>query len=232
MKNRLLASVSALLITGASAAILSGSVPARLPGPPMICQPFDIGSAKSIGAARGNMDGYDDKKVVSETLAVLDAQAPTIVRMETLRRATAVVHDSVPLSRELALRLAARALDAEAAGKPSAQAWFDAGYFVASIGQMGTKLGFDPGRESGCDGYAWLKKAESLNGSDPGIQFACALTVHPSMHKGTQELFDTHLGRAASLAANDPLVKKNLDEHCANWKIKVEDLKKKVAAKK
>lgn len=232
MKNHVLGSVCAALIIGLSAGALPGGVGARLAGPPLICEAFDVDGARTLGGSNGSMDGYDKKELIKDTLDALNPKAPTIVRMEVIRRAVMASGNSAATSRELLLRLTARVLDAEANGKPDARTWFDAGYFSATISQLGTELGFDPGRESGCDGYAWLKKAATIDANDAGMQFACALAVHPAMHKGTQEMYEKHLVKAAGLIDRDPLVKKNLDSHCKNWSVKVEELKKKERAGK
>src|ERR1700737_4131334 len=64
-------------------------------GPPLICHPYDIGNAQSLPWGQGrdamgfdNPDpSYDTKQLTRDTLKILDAVAPVLVRMETLRRA-------------------------------------------------------------------------------------------------------------------------------------------------
>ncbi|MGE3106764.1 MAG: hypothetical protein AB7G11_13115 [Phycisphaerales bacterium] len=230
MRCSIFTPVCASLTLGLSAALLSGALPASLPGPPMICQPFDIGNSSSIGDV--SMNRYDSKKLIADTLEVLSPKAPTLVRMETLRRATVAVASDPAMAKELTLRLTSRVLDADASGKSSAQAWFDAGYLAASLSEMGVNLGYKPGLDNGCEGYAWLKKAAALNDKDAGIEFACALATHPAMHKGTHETYRSHLARAASLASGDALANKNIQAHCKNWDVKLDDLKARAGSNK
>ena len=60
-------------------------------GPPLICHPLNIGSAKSLPSGDGpfgTKKDYNRERLVEETLDLLTADMPVIVRMETLRRAT------------------------------------------------------------------------------------------------------------------------------------------------
>jgi len=62
-------------------------------GPPLLCHPFDIGNAKSLpwtgtGWNLSGNENYNTKNLAHDTMALLDANTPIIVRMETLRRAT------------------------------------------------------------------------------------------------------------------------------------------------
>ena len=61
-------------------------------GPPLLCFPFDIGSARSLPMGTQNWQSidksYDASRLVADTIALLTPQTPVIVRMETLRRAT------------------------------------------------------------------------------------------------------------------------------------------------
>jgi hypothetical protein len=86
-----------------------------LAGPPLICHPFDIGTARSlpIGPADGGWSSidrtYDRSRLVTDTLALLTPSTPTLVRMETLRRATMYVTDDVAAAGQLLQALRARA---------------------------------------------------------------------------------------------------------------------------
>src|SRR5215813_13045188 len=99
-----------------------------LAGPPLICHPFDIGTAKSLpftGTAwklSGN-EGYDTAGLPRDTLALLDANTPVIVRMETLRRATLYAGQDQQAAKELLTRLHARAASGDNA--QNALALFD-----------------------------------------------------------------------------------------------------------
>ena len=63
-----------------------------LAGPPLVCFPFDIGTARSLPWApdtgwKGLRDDYDLTKLTSDTTSLLSSSTPIVVRMETLRRA-------------------------------------------------------------------------------------------------------------------------------------------------
>ena len=106
-------------------AILLGFTSFAQAGPPLICHPLEIGQAKSLPRVewnhRGRM-GYDLKDVTRDTLAILDSNAPVLVRMETLRRATIYARQDSEVAKELITRLQARAANSDAAGQPDALA--------------------------------------------------------------------------------------------------------------
>ena len=62
-----------------------------LAGPPLVCHPFNIGTAQSLAWSaqgnnwRGDVAGYDVARLADETVALLTPTTPVIVRMETLR---------------------------------------------------------------------------------------------------------------------------------------------------
>src|SRR5580704_2222720 len=75
-------------------------------GPPLICHTIEIGQAKSLpwtnhGWNLSGSENYDLKNLVSDTLAILDSNAPVLVRMETLRRATLYARRDPQAAREL-----------------------------------------------------------------------------------------------------------------------------------
>ena len=177
-------------------------------GPPLVCHPFDIGNARSLpwnGTAwdlAGN-ENYDTRNLAQDTLAILDTGAPVIVRMETLRRATLYARKDPPAAKELFTRLYQRSTVANA----EALAWFDAGYFAATLTQFAGK-GQNPA--AGIDGYSMVRKALALRGRpDPEMEFAAALvTLHPS-----QPEHQAHAQRAISGAKDDALLARNLGSH-------------------
>jgi hypothetical protein len=83
-------------------------------GPPLLCHPFDIGTARSQpwdgarGWAEGNPD-YDVKNLVRDTEGLLTPSTPVIVRMETLRRAALYASRDGAVAKELLSTLNARA---------------------------------------------------------------------------------------------------------------------------
>src|SRR3984893_4439724 len=146
-------------------------------GPTLICHPIEIGQAKSLPWVDLNYQkgsgGYDLKNLTDDTLAILGSNAPVLVRMETLRRATLYARQDPHVAKELLTRLHARATNSDASGHSEALAWFDIGYLAEAYKQWIGKG--EPNPASRVDGYAWVKKAIGLRGQDPEMEFAAAL---------------------------------------------------------
>jgi len=160
MKLSVLALLFTLLVTAAPA----------LAGPPLICHPIDIGAAKSLPWTtapgwNGVEASYDLSRLTDDTLSLLTPQTPIDVRRETLRRAAIYSAADAGLADALTTRLVARATEAEAAGKPNATAWFDAGYFVETVEQAALVYPILRAEERP-DGLAWIQKAIKLGGQD------------------------------------------------------------------
>jgi len=188
------------------AAILLGLVNFAYAGPPLICHALEIGQAKSLPLVdpwKGNT-GYDVKNLTRDTLAILDASAPALVRMETLRRATIYARQDPQVAKELLTRLQARAANSDSAGHPDAMAWFDAGYLIETYQQWIGKG--EPNPAAGLDGYGLIKKAINLRGQDPQMEFAAALVTLTGPESDHQD----HLRKAIAGAKNDPLLAQNL----------------------
>ena len=188
--------------------VVLGFATAAFAGPPLICQPFDIGSAKSLpwtgmGWDLSGNENYNTKNLAQDTLAILDAGAPVIVRMETLRRATLYARKDPQAAKELLTRLYQRTTGAHA----DALAWFDAGYLAAVLTQWSGKK---QNPAAGIDGYSLVKKAIMLRGApDAEMEFAAALiTLDPAQPEHQQ-----HAQKAMAGAKNDPLLAKNLASH-------------------
>src|SRR5438477_9096478 len=185
-------------------------------GPPLICHTFEIGQAKSLPwiSHSWNLNGsenYDTKNLAADTLEILKPDTPVLVRMETLRRATLYARKDPVAAKELLARLHARATAAESAGRPDALAWFDVGYLAEAykqwIGQSWMKVAKDEQNPAaGVDGYALVKKAIGLRGSDPQMDFAAALITL----SGPAEEHRQHALNAIAGARIDPLLAQNL----------------------
>jgi hypothetical protein len=178
-------------------------------GPPLICHQIEIGNAKSLPwvSHDWNLSGsepYDTKNLVRDTLAILDSDAPVLVRMETLRRATLYARKDPQAAKELLTKLYTRASAAEFAGQSNALAWFDAGYLAEAYKQWIGKEENNPG--AGVDGYAWIKKSISLSGDNPQMEFAAALITL----SGPQDDHRKHVEKALAGAKSDPLLAQNL----------------------
>jgi hypothetical protein len=159
-------------------------------GPPLVCQQFDIGSAKSLPWKagpdwQGADPSYNLANLSDDTLSLLTPSTPVKVRMETLRRAGIYSTKDAKLADELTARLLARALDAEASGKSDPLAWFDAGYFVETIRQATFVYRYNMlnpveraawqlrGDTPRLDGCPWVQKAIRLGGA--GMDYAVSL---------------------------------------------------------
>ncbi len=190
--------------------------PTRLfAGPPLICHPYDIGSAASLPTGNnrfGLSPTYDRTRLVADTLAVLKPDVPVLVRMETLRRAAIYATGNLRtwngqnythVDKELAAALIAKLQERTTAADTGARALalFDLGFFSESVRQTG----LDPA----LDGYALLRKAAESIRDNPDIEFALALA---SMSPQRAEHTD-HLARARALAKPGSLVAANLASH-------------------
>jgi hypothetical protein len=188
-------------------AVLFGFTTFAQAGPPLICHPIEIGPAKSLPWVEFNQrasNDYDLKNLSQDTLAILDSRTPVLVRMETLRRATIYARQDPQAAKELITRLQARAANSDAAGRPDALAWFDVGYLAEAYKQWMGKG--EPNPAAGLDGYSWVKKAISLRGSDPEMEFAAALITLASPGGAHRD----HLQKALAGAKQDPLLARNL----------------------
>jgi hypothetical protein len=188
-------------------AVLLGLSTFAQAGPALICHPIEIGQAKSLPWIEFNHRGrtdYDLKNLSRDTLAILDSPTPVLVRMETLRRATIYARQDPQAARELIMRLQVRAADSDAAGRPDALAWFDVGYLAEAYKQWMGKG--EPNPAAGLDGYSSVRKAISLRGADPEMEFAAALITL----SGPDGAHRDHVQKAMAGAKYDALLAQNL----------------------
>jgi hypothetical protein len=185
-------------------------------GPPLICHPYAIGSAKSLPG--GNKDhfglsaSYDRTNLVGDTLALLTPETPVIVRMETLRRAALYATNEMhawrkntaygEAERTVALGLLAKLRErTQDKTLPQDLALFDVGFYAETLRQ--TRL--DPA----LDGYALLDKVAGLRPTDADVQFALALaSVWPQRQEHA-----AHLAQANAGAKPGTLLAANLRSH-------------------
>ena len=187
-----------------------------LAGPPLLCHPFDIGTATSLpwndtGTwSRGRAD-YPIKQLVADTEAILQPGTPVIVRMETLRRAAIYASQDPAVASALVDRLTVKASKATDPLAP-----LDAAYLIGALRQI-TMLGRDAdfrdrvdgvkGVVNGRDAGVFLTQAVHARPSDPAVAFAAALialdTDRPS--------YDAYAARAKAGASKDPLLARNLN---------------------
>src|SRR5215210_1255963 len=124
-------------------AVLAAASPA-FAGPPLLCHPFEIGSARSLPWDGSNAwwqgrQGYNLQNLVADTEALLTPSTPLIVRMETLRRAALYASLDPAVAARLLAAVTARAHAAESEGAASAAAatgLFDAGYLTETYKQI------------------------------------------------------------------------------------------------
>ena len=186
--------------------VVLGFAGSAMAGPPLICHVFDIGAEKSLpwtGSAwnlSGN-ESYDTGNLVRDALALLDANAPVIVRMETLRRATLYARKDPRAAKELLTRLHARATAVDT-GNENALALFDLGFLAETYHQWLR----DQNPAAGLDGYGFVKKAITLRGNDAEMEFAAALITL----RGPQQDHLEHSRRAIAGAKADSLLARNL----------------------
>jgi hypothetical protein len=196
--------------------LLVFAVPA-LAGPPFVCHPFEIGSAASLPsdshnwlAVRGD---YDVHRLVADTEVLLTPSTPTIVRMETLRRAALYASLDRAVAEQLIAALMSRVSKTDQSGEPMALALFDAGYVVEALGeieQFGNHMKDFAGAEKRLAGLTrsfealpLLEKSAALRPDDGSIQFALALLARSAERDG-------HLRHARAGAKQDGLLASNL----------------------
>jgi hypothetical protein len=193
-------------------AVLAGLTTFALAGPPLVCHPIDIGSAKTLPWVdlnyRKGDGGFDLNSLPRETLAILDSNPSVLVHMETLRRATIYARQDQQVAKELLVRLHARA---ETSASSNALAWFDAGYLAETYRQW---LG-SPNPAGNVDGYAWVTKAIQMRGQDPEMEFAAALITLTGPERDHQ----AHVQRAMAGAKTDPPLAQNLTSRFRNQTI-------------
>ena len=201
-------------------ALLGVAAPA-LAGPPLLCHPFDIGSARSLpwdgtnAWWQGRAD-YNLQNLVADTEAILTPSTPVIVRMETLRRAALYASLDDKVAARLLSSVATRA-HAGAQGAASANALFDAGYLTETYKQIAVLRGerqfADRARTIAgvigqADGTAMLNRASALRPDDASLRFAAALVAATA----DRTAYRDHAARARKGAAEDALLARNIDK--------------------
>jgi hypothetical protein len=195
---------------------LSVAAPA-LAGPPLLCHPFDIGTAKSLpwdgkaGWSQGRGD-YPLAQLGGDTEAILQPGTPVIVRMETLRRAAIYASQDSAVASALLDKLSAKAH----ADKADPLAGLDAAYLVEALheitmlGQSGEFRDRIPGVKrvlANRDAAPLLAQTLQARPSDPAVAFAAALIT---MDKDRQAS-GAHATRARAGASQDALLARNLN---------------------
>jgi hypothetical protein len=213
---RLKAHVLKLFAASAVFAAMSGTAEA---GPPLICHPFDAGSAVLLpwGAGSGwnSPDrSYDVQRLTADTLRLLTPTTPVLARMEIMRRATIYAGKDRKVAGALLKALFDRA-KATPQGSRDPLPWFDAGYLIETYRQNEQPAGWNmlTGAEQlwadfrndprAVEGYGFVVKALRLAGENAEMEFAASL-----MQKGT--VAAEHRRRAIAGAPAGSLLAKNI----------------------
>jgi hypothetical protein len=191
-------------------------------GPPLLCHPFDIGSARSLpwdGTEwwRGRTD-YKLTNLLADTQSLLTPTTPIIVRMETLRRAVLYASQDRATATDLFAATADRARNLQKSGHLGALELFDAAFVTEAFRQVRWLGDYNPewrGRSQivdsvvgYADGRALLEESLRLRPGDPTLEFAAALIE--TGYKGNRAAYDEHARKARAGASNDPLLARNL----------------------
>jgi hypothetical protein len=151
-----------LLVCATIAAAVLIARPA-LAGPPLLCFPFDIGSARTLPMAVGNWEKidvrYDVAHLVDDTVALLTPDTPVLVRMETLRRATIYASKHPSIAAALLNTLQARASIPDV---NAPLAVFDFGYLVETYREATFMFASPIPAIDRIDGYQLVLKAQAL----------------------------------------------------------------------
>lgn len=192
--------------------ILVSASPA-LAGPPLICYPFDTGSTSLLAWGSGSSwntpdRSFDLKKLTTETVRALDADAAVLSRMENLRRATIYAMQDPAAANQLLSTMIGRALSTT----PTARAWFDAGYVVEAYKQAvhlrGSNGHFDRTAWAAVDetlrvdGYGFVKKAIAMSGPNAEMEFAASLMTQGAVAAAHRSRATAAATRGSFLAAN------------------------------
>lgn len=188
------------------------SAPA-LAGGPLICHPFEIADAASLPWGSGDgwntpEPGYDVGRLTTDTLDLLMSSTPTLVRMETLRRAAIYAFEDRSAARKLLARLQDRVRVAEAAGQNDYRPWFDSGYFAATLQQLGLHGSRSAAVAAEVDAYGLIEKSLELSGGDPTVEFAAALVAAGERERS--DAYARHAKRALAGVTPDTLLARNI----------------------
>lgn len=178
-------------------------------GPPLICHPFDAGTASVLpwgsGPGWNTPDpAYDVRRLTADTLRLLNEKTPILARMENLRRATIYASKDRRVAAELLAAVLGRALAAEERGSRDAIAWFDAGHLIESYRQA-SHIGSGGMLSAAIDGYKFVQKALELAGSSPEMEYAASLMTEGAVSA-------SHRRRAEAGATAGSLLARNLEK--------------------
>ena len=178
-------------------------------GPPLICHPFDAGSAPLLPWGHGTGwktpdTSYDVQRLTADTLKLLTPATPVIARMEIMRRATIYAGQDKKVAAALLKAVVGRAKALPQDSRDSL-AWFDAGYLIETYRQGESSGGWNMLTVAETtDGYAFVRKAIQLAGQNAEMEFAASL-----MQQGA--VAAEHRRKAIAGAAPGSLLARNLE---------------------
>ena len=189
-------------------------------GPPLLCHPFDIGTARSLPwdgtkAWFQGASGYNVSALLADTEGLLTPSTPVIVRMETLRRAAIYASRDRQVAERLLASLTERARASEANGRADALAFLDAAYVTGAFREIGMLDQTAEFRDRAVmmralvadrDAYALVKKSLAASPNTPAIEFAAALIASDS----SRAAYLGHAQKARDGADHDPLLARNI----------------------
>jgi len=169
-------------------------------GPPLICHPFQTAGAELLpwgeGPGWNTPDHrYDVQRLPEDALRLLTADAAILTRMEIMRRAVIYAAKDAGVANRLLSAVTSRVTDT-----PNPLALFDAGYLIESFKQAAHMYGR---KVTAADGYAMVKKALLVGGSNSEMEFAAAL-----MTSGATSA--AHLQRARAATPAESLLARNI----------------------
>jgi hypothetical protein len=140
-------------------------------GPPLLCFPFDIGTARTLPMGTGGWRAidptYNVAHLVDDTLALLTPETPVLVRMETLRRATIYASVNPAAATALLMTLQTRAAVPDA---HAALAVFDFGYLVETYREAKPIFKSLVAAIDHIDGYQLVLKAQAMHRDDTRLR--------------------------------------------------------------
>jgi hypothetical protein len=180
-----------------------------LAGPPLVCFPFAIGTARTLPMGPNGWHDtdpkYDVSRLIEDTVGLLGAETPVIVRMETLRRATLYAGANPKIAAALLAKLEARA---NATQPDVALAVFDFGYLVETYRQASSMFKNALPSVDAVDGYSLVQKAYAFR-HDAEIEFASAIIAASPKRPE----YDTHRRNAVAGASANSLLAANVGTH-------------------
>jgi hypothetical protein len=171
-------------------------------GSPLICFPFQTGTAEVLPWSRGEGwktpdPRYNVQNLTADVLRLLSPDAPVLARMENMRRAAIYASQDQRVTAQLLAAIVARTNTPA----PSALALFDAGYFIETL-RNGSYMRMNAAPKQ--DGYALVSRAITVAGANAEMEFAASLMAPAGRA-------DEHRRRARAGAATNTLLAQSMD---------------------